>query len=232
MQTTPSCPLRVRAPLGVDGHRSGAQMAAGHGGGAADGGAADGGDGPAGGPSSREGGSAGLWARMVQRWLHGVSARHHWATVAGGCTSIRAPGQRPVAQAPLDAAAGAALCAGRQAVPASARGRGGAPGGMRHERGDGTGPRCLGLAAQYRFCREAQSGPPPAGSGDRTAGSTRGAKARTACGSNWRCSTFTTISCLPHASLRQPLPVPEPTHGTGAARVWQPRTPAMAAGLT
>ena len=37
---------------------------------------------------------------------------------------------------------------------------------------------------------------------------------------------------LPHASLRQPLPVPEPTHGTGSARVWQPRTPAMAAGRT
>ena len=38
--------------------------------------------------------------------------------------------------------------------------------------------------------------------------------------------------CLPHASLRQPLPQPEPTKGTGSARQWQPRTPAMAAGLT
>jgi IS1 family transposase len=37
---------------------------------------------------------------------------------------------------------------------------------------------------------------------------------------------------LPHASLRQPLPQPEPTHGSGAAKCWQPRTPAMAAGLT
>jgi IS1 family transposase len=37
---------------------------------------------------------------------------------------------------------------------------------------------------------------------------------------------------LPHASLRQPLRVPEPTHGTGAARLWRPCTPAMAAGLT
>ena len=35
---------------------------------------------------------------------------------------------------------------------------------------------------------------------------------------------------LPHASLRQPLLQPEPTHGT--AKRWQPRTPAMAAGLT
>jgi IS1 family transposase len=38
--------------------------------------------------------------------------------------------------------------------------------------------------------------------------------------------------CLPHTSLRQPLPQPEPTHGTGSAKRWQPRTPAMAAGLT
>jgi IS1 family transposase len=37
---------------------------------------------------------------------------------------------------------------------------------------------------------------------------------------------------LPHASLRQPLPAPEPTYGMGSARVWRPCTPAMAAGLT
>src|SRR6266851_231425 len=38
--------------------------------------------------------------------------------------------------------------------------------------------------------------------------------------------------CLPHASLRQPLPQPEPTNGTGSAKTWRPCTPAMAAGLT
>src|SRR4029453_15391405 len=38
--------------------------------------------------------------------------------------------------------------------------------------------------------------------------------------------------CLPHTSLRQPLPQPELTKGTGSAKRWQPRTPAMAAGLT
>jgi len=38
--------------------------------------------------------------------------------------------------------------------------------------------------------------------------------------------------CLPHASLRHPLPQAEPTNGTGSAQRWQPRTPAMAAGLT
>jgi transposase-like protein/IS1 family transposase len=37
---------------------------------------------------------------------------------------------------------------------------------------------------------------------------------------------------LPHASLRVPLPALEPVPGTGAIRRWQPRTPAMAAGLT
>ena len=38
--------------------------------------------------------------------------------------------------------------------------------------------------------------------------------------------------CLPHASLRQPLPQPLPTNGTGSAKRWCPCTPAMAAGLT
>ena len=38
--------------------------------------------------------------------------------------------------------------------------------------------------------------------------------------------------CLPHASLRVPLLQPLPTNGTGSAKAWRPRTPAMAAGLT
>jgi hypothetical protein len=37
---------------------------------------------------------------------------------------------------------------------------------------------------------------------------------------------------LPHASLRQPLLVPEATHGRSSAKGWRPWTPAMAAGLT
>jgi len=36
---------------------------------------------------------------------------------------------------------------------------------------------------------------------------------------------------LPHASLHQALAAPRPTHGTGSAKVWQPRPPAMAATL-
>lgn len=38
--------------------------------------------------------------------------------------------------------------------------------------------------------------------------------------------------CLPHASVRQPLLVPELTNGGGSAKRWRPCTPAMAAGLT
>jgi hypothetical protein len=38
--------------------------------------------------------------------------------------------------------------------------------------------------------------------------------------------------CLPHTSLRLPLPQPEPTKGTGSAKRWRLCTPAMAAGLT
>jgi hypothetical protein len=36
----------------------------------------------------------------------------------------------------------------------------------------------------------------------------------------------------PHRRLRQPLPEPEPTRGSGSLRRWQPVTPAMAARLT
>ena len=38
--------------------------------------------------------------------------------------------------------------------------------------------------------------------------------------------------CLPHATLRVPLPQPVPTNGTGSVKQWRPCTPAMAAGLT
>jgi IS1 family transposase len=38
--------------------------------------------------------------------------------------------------------------------------------------------------------------------------------------------------CLPHLSLRQALPIPEPTRGNGSPRKWRPVTPAMAAGMT
>ncbi len=37
---------------------------------------------------------------------------------------------------------------------------------------------------------------------------------------------------LPHDSLRHPLPITEPTRGSGSPRRWCPSTPAMAAGVT
>jgi len=36
---------------------------------------------------------------------------------------------------------------------------------------------------------------------------------------------------LPHTGVRQPLPVPEATNGSGSAKGWRPCTPARAAGL-
>ncbi len=38
--------------------------------------------------------------------------------------------------------------------------------------------------------------------------------------------------CLTHFALRLPLPQPVPTKGNGSPKVWQHRTPAMAAGIT
>jgi hypothetical protein len=37
---------------------------------------------------------------------------------------------------------------------------------------------------------------------------------------------------VPHASVRQPLLIPEVTSGRGSVQVWRPCTPALAAGLT
>ena len=38
--------------------------------------------------------------------------------------------------------------------------------------------------------------------------------------------------CLSHISLREKLPLPEATRGSGTLRKWRPVTPAMAAGMT
>jgi IS1 family transposase/transposase-like protein len=48
----------------------------------------------------------------------------------------------------------------------------------------------------------------------------------------WWLSLAYTHFVLPHDSLRQELPMYEPTRGSGSPRRWRPRTPAMAAGLT
>jgi hypothetical protein len=38
--------------------------------------------------------------------------------------------------------------------------------------------------------------------------------------------------CLPHISLRQQLPMPVPTNGSGSPKLWEQQTPAMSAGIT
>ena len=38
--------------------------------------------------------------------------------------------------------------------------------------------------------------------------------------------------CLPHSSLRQPLPIPVPTKGSGSPKLWEQQTPGMAAVIT
>jgi IS1 family transposase len=47
----------------------------------------------------------------------------------------------------------------------------------------------------------------------------------------WLCLAYYHL-VLPHQSLRQQLPVPQPTRGIGSEMKWQPTTPAMAAGMT
>jgi IS1 family transposase len=47
----------------------------------------------------------------------------------------------------------------------------------------------------------------------------------------WLSLAYTHV-VLPHHSVGQALPMVKPTRGTGSPRRWQPRTPAMAAGLT
>jgi len=47
----------------------------------------------------------------------------------------------------------------------------------------------------------------------------------------WLCLAYYHL-VVPHDSLKQRLPIPEPTRGSGSTRQWQLITPAMAAGLT
>jgi hypothetical protein len=48
----------------------------------------------------------------------------------------------------------------------------------------------------------------------------------------WGLSPVSYTFCLPHASFRQALAEPIPTHGSGSSKVGRPGTPAMAASLT
>ena len=124
---------------------------------------------------------------------YGTALLTHFGHVDAPRTS---PGQRPEAQAALDAAARAALRASGEVVPAPTHRRGQAPRGVRHPAGHRAG---LG---------EHVAGPsiPPLSSGSTStsasawrrsgAGSIRSARAKRACGISWRCSrSITTLSC-------------------------------------
>ena len=115
-----------------------------------------------------------------------------------------APGQRAAAQAALDAAARAALCAGGEVVPASAHRRGQAPRGVRHPAGHRAGP---GGDVAGRSI-------PPLSNGSTStsasawrrsgAGSTRCARAKRACGISWPCSRSITTLCCPTPAYASP----------------------------
>jgi hypothetical protein len=134
------------------------------------------------------------------------------------------------AETALDAAPTVALCASSE-DRAAASGSRVAPSRVRHTRGGPAGARGVRLADQH-IVRGADQPHHPAACG----------RGRSSChplckgidGLRQQLSLFQTYHnfCLPHASLRQPLPQPLPTEGTGSAKHWRPCTPAMAAGLT
>src|SRR5712691_10027711 len=145
----------------MDGHRSGEQTVTGH-----RGGTTDRGDGPACGASGGPALSLRVCARLVERWLQGLSARHcgpFWLLGSPGAP----PRQRPVAEATLEAAAWAAVCPRHQAVPASAPGGGETPRGVRHAGGHRAGLIGVWMDNQYVLCGAAESGYPAARGGGR-----------------------------------------------------------------
>ena len=105
-------------------------------------------------------------ARWLARWLQGVAAHHGGPLWLLGAPRA-APRPRPVAHAPLAAAAWPALGAGRQGIPASAGGGRPAPGGLRHPGGARPGPGCLGRDEQASLWGKAHPRPAPARGGGR-----------------------------------------------------------------
>ena len=135
------------------------------------------------------------------------------------------------AQAALDATAAAALCAGGQDRAAPAPGRREAPRGVRHAGGRQAGAGPCGWQINTAFVERLNLT-------IRQHVAAVGRRVSTLCkgedGLRQQLALYHVYYnfCLPHASLRQPLPQPDPTNGTGSAKQWRPRTPAMAAGLT
>ena len=180
-------------------------------------------------PPRRAGVGACLYPAVAGRWVSGVSDGFTDTLWPLGAAS-KQPGQGASAQALLVAPAPAALRPGHQDRPSATLGPGEQPrrvwnAGCRPAR---AGP--TGLAAQYRLRGAPQPGPLSA--------VTVGRRVITLCKSEDRVQQQLALFqayhnfCLPHASVRRPLSQTEPTNGTGSAKTWCPRTPAMTVGLT
>ena len=174
---------------------------------------------------------AGLCPAVFDRWPQGV--RHgipdpFWPLDATGA----APRQRPAAQTALDAPARAALCAGGEVVPAPAHRRRQVPGGVRHDGAGAAGAVGVRLARSIRPLWSGSTWTSASAWRRWAVGSTRCARARTACASSWRCSTRYTISVCPMPACASPCWFLSRPTARGSAKVWRPCTPAMAAGLT
>ena len=104
----------------------------------------------------------------------------------------------------------AALRASGEVVPASTYRRGQAPRGVRHPAGHRAGPGAHAAGPSIRPLWSGSTSTSVSGWRRSGAGSTRCARAKRACGISWPCSRSITTSCLPHASLRQPLLHPTP----------------------
>jgi hypothetical protein len=183
------------------------------------------------GPSGGSGVSTRLCAPVSDRWLQGIrhgAAHALWAVGAAAAP----PGYRPRTQATLDAPARAALCASGQVLPTPARRPHQTPCGLWHPgrrqaRLDGG----QGWQINTAFIERANLT-------IRQHVAAVGRRVMTLCkgeaGLRQQLAVYQVYYnfCLPHASLRLPLPQPEPTNGTGSAKRWWPQTPATAVGLT
>jgi len=182
------------------------------------------------GPSGRPDRGARRHAAVPHRWRQGVDHRTADPLRPVG-PAPTPPGQRPHAEAPVETAAAAALCARGEDRAAAPAGAGESARGLWPPRGRQAGRSGLRLAEPDSLSR---AGPP----GNASAGGRRGAACATLCKGEDGLRQPLALShgydnfCLPHASLRQPLPQSLPTNGTGSAKPWRPWTPAMAAGLT
>ena len=200
------------AALGLDGDRPAEQAAAGD-----RGRPAHAGDGPAHRPSGRAGTRAWLRPAVSDGRVEGIYDRvaEPFRLLGAACAL---PGHRPGAQAALDAAARAALCAGHQNDAAPAPGTRQSPGGLRDDArpcnrcwppvaGRSTRPSWnASTSPSVSMWRRSVDASPPYARAKRV----------------WRQQLALYHGyynfCLPHGSLRQPLPQPVPTNGTGSAK--------------